>query len=86
LCVEPGIDIVDDAINVFSMMAQEVQHNGTTTAIKGQCSGIFQFKCTIQDKGCKLIIDGCSFTNAISSELVAALCLSTQRLPMPRYM
>jgi hypothetical protein len=35
---------------------------------------------------CKLIIDGGSFTNVISSYLVAALCLSTWRLPMPHYM
>jgi hypothetical protein len=68
------------------MMAQEVQRNGTTTAIKGRCSSIFHLKCTIRDKGCKLIIDGGSFTNAISSDLVAALSLSTRRLPMQRFM
>jgi hypothetical protein len=34
----------------------------------------------------KLIIDGGSFTNAISSDLVHALSLSTWRLPKPRYM
>ena len=35
---------------------------------------------------CKVIIDGCSFTNAISSDIVRALSLSTRRLPTPCYM
>jgi hypothetical protein len=35
----PADDI--DALNGISLMSQEVQHDGTTTAIKGQRSGIF---------------------------------------------
>jgi hypothetical protein len=35
---------------------------------------------------CKIIIDGSSFTNAISSNLVPALSLSTWRLSTLRYM
>jgi hypothetical protein len=53
--------------------------------VKGQCSSIFWSQCKIQDKVCKLIIDGGSFTNAICSDLVAALSLSTRRLPTPHY-
>jgi hypothetical protein len=41
--------------------------------------------CTIQEKVCKVIIDGGSFTNVISSDVVHALSLSTRRLPLPRY-
>jgi hypothetical protein len=80
--VEPDIGIVDDGTDGFSILAREVQCNGTTTAIKGQRSGIFQSECTIQDKVC----NGGSFTNAISSDLVAAFSLSRQRLPAPHYM
>jgi hypothetical protein len=47
-------------------MSQEVQHEDTTAAVKGQHYGIFQSKCQIKDKVCKLIIDDDSFTNAIS--------------------
>jgi hypothetical protein len=54
--------------------------------MKGWCSSIFQSHCKIHDKICNLIIDGGSFTNAISSDLVAALSRSTWRLPMPHYM
>ena len=79
------IDIVDDATNGLSMLAREVESDGTVVNVKGQRSNIFQSECKIQDKVCKLIIDGDSFTNAISSDLVHALSLSTRRLPMLRY-
>jgi hypothetical protein len=79
------IDIVDDATNGLSMLAQEVQSDGTAINVKGQWSNIFQSECKIQDKVCKLIIDGGSFTNAISSDVVHALSLSTLRLLMSRY-
>jgi len=83
--IEPSIDIVDDAASGLSMLAQEVKQDGTASNVKGQRSNIFQSECTIHDKVCKLIIDGGSFTNAISSDLVHALSLSMRRLPMPRY-
>jgi hypothetical protein len=82
---EPQVVDSNDASDGLSMMAQEVHSDGTNVAVKGQRSSIFQTACKIQDKVCKLIIDGGSFTNAISSDLVHALSLFTRRLPMPRY-
>ena len=82
----PLIDIVDDATNGLSMLAREVESDGTVVNVKGQRSNIFQSECKIQDKVCKLIINGGSFTNAISSDVMHALSLSTWRLPVPRYM
>jgi len=79
---------IDDIIDVsdgLSMMAQEVHSDGTTVDVKGQRSNIFKSECKIQDKVCKLIIDGGSFTNTISSDVVHALSLSMRRLPTPRY-
>ena len=70
----------------LSLMSHEVWGDGTIVDMKGHCSNIFQPECKIQDKVCKLIIDGGSFTNTISSYLVHALSLSTWRLPKPRYM
>ena len=70
----------------ISMLAREVESDGTVVNVKGQRSNIFQSECKIQDKICKLIIDGGSFTNAISSDVVHALSLSTQRLLTSRYM
>jgi len=68
-----NIDDTDDASDGLSMMARDVQSDGTTVMVKGQRSNIFQSQCIVQDKVCKLIIDGGSFTNVISSDLVHAL-------------
>jgi hypothetical protein len=46
----------------------------------------FSNQCKIKEKVCELIINGGSFTNAINSDVVHALSLSTWRLPMPLYM
>ena len=79
----PEIDDTDDGL---SMMASNIHSDGTVATMKGQRSNIFKSECTIKDKVCKLIIDGGSFTNVISSDVVHALSLSTWRLPTPRYM
>ena len=68
------------------MMARGVRSDGTAVMMKGQRSNIFQSEFKIQDKVCKLIIDGGSFANVLSSDLVNALSLSTRRLPTPCYM
>jgi hypothetical protein len=83
---EHHVDTIDDASNSLSMLAQGVQSDGTVVQVKEQRSSIFQSQCKIYDKVCKLIINGCSFTNAISSDLVAALSLSMRRLPTLHYM
>jgi hypothetical protein len=83
---EHHVNTIDDVSNGISMLAQGVQSDGTAVHVKRQHSSIFQSQCNIQDKVCKLIIDGARFTNTISSNLVAALSLSTRRLPMPCYM
>jgi hypothetical protein len=80
------IDDSNDASDGLSMMAREVHSDGAIVDVKGQRSSIFQTACKIQDKVCKVIIDGGSFTNAISSDVVHALSLSTRRFPTPRYM
>jgi hypothetical protein len=80
------VDDTDDVSDGLSLVASEIHSNGTVATMKGQRSSIFQSECTIKDKVCKLIIDGGSFANVISSDVVHALSLSTRRLPTPRYM
>ena len=77
---EIKIDDTNDVSDGLSMMAQEVQCDGTIANVKGQHSSIFMSECSIKDKVCKLIIDGGSFTNVVSSDVVQALSLSTWRL------
>jgi hypothetical protein len=81
---KPFIEVVDDFVSL-SLMSQEVHRDSTTTTVKWQRSDIFQFECKIKDNVCKLIIDGGSFANAISSYVVHALSLFTWRLPTPCY-
>jgi len=83
---EIKIDDTNDVSDGLSMMAQEVQCDGTIANVKGQRSSIFESECSIKDKICKLIIDGGSFTNVVSSDVVQALSFSTWRLPTPHYM
>src|SRR6266498_1840352 len=83
---DPKFEDVEVVSHGLSLMSQEVQRDGTIANVKGQRCNIFQSEYKIQQKVCNLIIDGGSFTNAISSDLVHALSLSTRRLPMPRYM
>jgi hypothetical protein len=45
---------------------------------------LFQTQCFIKGKACKLMVDGGSCTNGISKAMVAALGLSTWRLPEPK--
>ena len=59
------------------MMARDVHSDGTVVMVKRQRSNIFQSECQIHNKVCKMIIGGGSYINAISSDLVHALSLST---------
>ena len=61
---EIKMEDTNDASDGLSMLAKEVCSDGTVASTKGQRSNIFQSECKIQDKVCKLIIDGGSFTNA----------------------
>ena len=75
---EPLLESNDDATTGFSLMSHEVQRDGTIVKVMGQGSNIFQSECNIKDKVCKVIIDGGSFTNAISLDVVQCmlyLCL-----------
>ena len=75
---EITMDDTNDISDGLSMMAQDVHSDGTAIMVKGQRSNIFHSECKINDKVCKLVIDGGSSSNAISSDLVHALSLSTR--------
>jgi hypothetical protein len=75
-----------DVVRGLSLMSPEAMCHGTIATSTVQRCNIFQPECKIQDKVCKLIIDGSNFTNTINSDLVYALSLSTWQLPTPRSM
>jgi hypothetical protein len=80
---KPPILDVEDISHGMSLVAHKVRRDNTISTVKWQYSNIFQFKCKIKDKVCKLIIDSSSFTDAISSDLVHSLFLSMRMLPTP---
>ena len=67
---ELQIDDSNDASDGLSMMEREVHSDGTIVDVMGQRSSICQTACKIQDTVCKVIIDGGSFTNTISSDVL----------------
>lgn len=76
--------ICEPPLGGVNILTQKVQSEETKT--KGQRWSLFQTECTIKEKACKLIIDGGSYTNAISKDLVHALGLSAWRHPKLNYM
>jgi hypothetical protein len=50
---------------------------------QGQRWNIFQTQCLVKDTTCKLIIDGGSYTNIVSKQLVDSLKLPTWKHPQP---
>lgn len=64
-----------------SLMVQRVQEDHIED--KGHHWNIFQTQCKINDTNCKLIIDGGSYTNAVSRGLVESLGLHVWKHPQP---
>ena len=74
----------DVPLSGLNMQLKRVQGDACKTVDKGQRWSLFQTQCFIKGKACKLMIDGGSCTNGISKAMVAALGLSTWRLPEPK--
>ncbi|XP_037482322.1 uncharacterized protein LOC119361031 [Triticum dicoccoides] len=66
-----------------SLMVQRVQ--GDRMEDKGHRWNIFLSECKINNTNCKLIIDGGSYTNAVSKGLVDALGLPALKHPQPHH-
>ncbi|KAK1609849.1 hypothetical protein QYE76_033522 [Lolium multiflorum] len=89
---KPGSDTKSATVTVeedvplsgLNMQLKRVQGDACKTVDKVQRWSLFQTQCIIKGKACKLMIDGGSCTNGISKAMVAALGLSTWRLPEPK--
>ena len=69
---------IDAPIEGLNLLVEKVQEDG---GAKGQRWSVFKTQCKIKNHACKMIIDGGSFTNAISKDLVEVLGLSMWRHP-----
>ena len=70
----------------LNMQLKRVHDEACKTIDKGQQWSLFQTRCIIKGKECKLMIDCGSYTNGISKAMVAALRLSTWRIPEPKHL
>ena len=76
---ETGAPLSSDGGDGVNRMVRKVAHDDAPIMEKGQRQNVFQSICKIKDKNCKVVIDGGSYNNIISSDLVHALGISTWR-------
>ena len=68
-----------------SLMVQRVLSAQMERAEQNQRHTLFQTKCVIKERSCRVIIDGGSCNNLASAEMVEKLSLSTKPHPQPYY-
>jgi hypothetical protein len=80
-------DVVEEVVPLsgLNMQLKRVHNETCMTADRGQRWNLFQARCIIKGKACKLMIDSGSYCNGISKSVVEALGLSTWRIPALRH-
>jgi hypothetical protein len=73
----------DDAEHYESLIVQRVLSAQMEKAEQNQRHTLFQTKCVIKERSCRLIIDGGSCNNLASSDMVGKLALTTKPHPHP---
>lgn len=73
----------DDAEHYESLIVQRVLSAQMEKAEQNQRHTLFQTKCVIKERSCRLIIDGGSCNNLASSDMVEKLALTTKPHPHP---
>ena len=73
----------EDADHYESLIVQRVLSAQMEKAEQNQRHTLFQTKCVIKERSCRLIIDGGSCNNLASSDMVEKLALTTKPHPHP---
>ena len=73
----------EDAENYESLIVQRVLSAQMEEAEQNQRHTLFQTKCVVKERSCRLIIDGGSCNNLASSDMVEKLALTTKPHPHP---
>jgi hypothetical protein len=68
-----------------SLMVQRVLSTQMMRTEQNQCHTLFQMKCVIKERSCRVIVDGGSCNNLPSAEMVEKLSLATKSHPQPYY-
>ena len=75
----------EDAARYDSLIVQRVLSAQMEKVEQNQRHTLFQTKCVVKDRSCRMIIDGGSCNNLASSDMMAKLALSTKPHPHPYY-
>jgi hypothetical protein len=73
----------DDADHYESLIVQRVLSTQMERVEQNQRHTLFQTKCVIKERSCRMIIDGGSSNNLASSDMVDKLALTTKPHPHP---
>jgi hypothetical protein len=73
----------EDVEHYESLIVQHVLSAHMEKAEQNQRHTLFQIKCVIKERSCRLIIDGGSCNNLASSDMVEKLALTTKPHPHP---
>ena len=73
----------EDAEHYESLIVQRVLSAQMEEAEQNQRHTLFQTKCVVKERSCRLIIDGGSCNNLASSDMVEKLALTTKPHPHP---
>jgi hypothetical protein len=82
--LEEHID-AGEADHYESLIVQRVLSAQMEKAEQNQRHILFQTKCVIKERSCRMIIDGGSCNNLASSDMVQKLALTTKPHPHPYY-
>jgi len=74
---------VEDAEHYESLIVQRVLSAQMEEAEQNQRHALFQTKCVVKERSCRMIIDGGSCNNLASSDMVEKLALNTKPHPHP---
>jgi hypothetical protein len=74
---------IGDADHYASLIVQRVPRPQMERVEQNQRHTLFQTKCVIKERSCRMIIDGESCNNLASSDMVDKLALTTKPHPHP---
>jgi hypothetical protein len=76
---------VAEPLSGLNMQLKRVYDEACITIDKGQHWSLFQTRCMVKGKACKLMVDGGSYCNDISKAVVSTLGLLTWRIPESKH-
>jgi hypothetical protein len=84
VCVETAVAKVEP-LSGLNLQLKRVHDEACITVDKGQHWSLFQTQCMVKGKACKLMVDGGSYCNGISTAVVTTLGLSTWHISEPKH-